>query len=196
MRSSGGDIESSFRHIKSDFMTEPDLFLRLQGMARSGRIHIARINLRETARFSRLISEIHDTGERISVIDFSNAWWEYYAGPTAILKLADGSPGLIRDDAVWLFTYRRQGLEWIYFGFHTSQLLNQSMEFVDLASVINTLYYRVLDQLEPLEGLNLDLKLWLPPQIDIQDPTLNCDTLLVGQTDFIKSKILAGRLKL
>lgn len=69
------------------------------------------------------------------------------------------------------------------------------MEFVDLASVINTLYYRVLDQLEPLEGLNLELKLWLPPQIDFQDPTLNCDTLLVGQTDFIKSKIIAGRLK-
>lgn len=188
-----GKVEVSSRRIQNDFLEFQVLFERLQNLARTGKIQILKLDLNNAGDFAKLLLSIRHSGEDISVIDLSNTWWTSYVGPSTVIKLAEKNISTLNRDTIWLFSYRHGTTIWKYFGFHTKELIRQQLSFVDLASLINTQYGDVLARMPAIEGLNVNLGEWLPPEVDLRDSKFECARILSGQMDFIETKIELGR---
>ncbi len=139
-----GEIEGTGEFKGANYLFDPKLFSRIQGMAKNGRIESTGADLNQNS-IDMVVDGVASKGLKISVLDLSNCWWPSYvreegltntitqfahrSSPGAILLLTEikcrfSLGGLPRDCKKY---ENYVGSEfWSYYGFKLSSFLDRS----------------------------------------------------------------------
>ena len=118
----------------SSYLKEPELFERVQSLARQNRIQVLQGNLTDTNRLRGIGEELAARGLAISVFDMSNAWEPKYIGPKGVDLATQALSPALRPESILIATNVAHSLGqhislWDFRGF-TMDLLEQGKHLV------------------------------------------------------------------
>lgn len=124
----------------SSYLKDPQLFGRLQKMAREDKIQVIQGNLNDEKFLASIGRALEEKKLPVSVVDISNAWDHKYTGSKGVHRIVRNLGGAMKDNSIFLVSHARQKLDdhiyhWDMYGY-TKEALEKAEKEVGSPSAM------------------------------------------------------------
>ena len=127
----------------ANYLYEQDQYDHLSKLAKTGKINVVPVDFRELKQLSKISNALKNTGEKISVLDLSNAWWNSHIGFENTQKISESLIPKSNSRAILLITDTSKGTNphtWNYYGYSLNSFKEKPfLKVIEKSMILGTL---------------------------------------------------------